>query len=431
MNYQQTIGYLFSQLPMFHRIGPAAYKANLDNTLALSEYFGHPERSFPCIHIAGTNGKGSVAHMLAAILQQQGYKTGLATSPHLKDFRERIRINGRMIPKSWVTSFVKQHKGFFEQIKPSFFELTIALTFKYFAEQQLDVAVIETGLGGRLDSTNIVHPEVSVITNIGYDHMNLLGNTLEKIAAEKAGIIKPGVPVVIGKLQQDIHHVFEQKAASCNSPLSVASADYRFLDQQLLLDNGQLLQKLTYNTSRGRMQVATDLLGLYQRENVATVLQAVDVLTQAGRYSVHSENLHKALGQTAKLTGLKGRWQVLGKRPLAIADTAHNADGIMMVMQQLQSVEAERLRIVFGMVDDKDIESVLGLLPTKAIYYFTRPDVPRGMDSSILAEKARKLGLNGKVFPSVRQALDQARQEAGKKDVIFVGGSTFVVAEVV
>ena len=431
MNYQQTIGYLYSQLPMFHRIGPPAYKANLDNTIALSEHFGQPERKFPAIHIAGTNGKGSVAHMLAAILQQQGYKTGLATSPHLRDFRERIRINGQMIPKSYVARFVTRNQQLFEDIRPSFFELTIALTFHYFAEQQPDIAVIETGLGGRLDSTNIITPEVSVITNIGLDHTHLLGDTLEKIAGEKAGIIKPGVPVVIGRRQPEVQHVFETVAAKNNSPLVVASDRYQLIGAHPQSNNGQLVQRLQYQTPEKELTVDCDLLGSYQQDNLATVLQTLETLNAAGRFVVSEDSIRNALWQVGRLTGLKGRWHQLGKRPRVFCDTGHNRDGITLVMQQLQAIPHQQLHMVFGMVDDKDVDSVLALLPPSARYYFCKPDVPRGLDAAILAAKAKAIGLNGITYPSVNEALREARTNATSKDVVFVGGSTFVVAEVV
>ncbi|MFO7977456.1 MAG: folylpolyglutamate synthase/dihydrofolate synthase family protein [Bacteroidales bacterium] len=431
MNYQQTIGYLYSQLPMFHRIGPPAYKASLDNIVILSQHLGNPHHHFPTIHIAGTNGKGSVAHMMAAILREQGYKTGLATSPHLKDYRERIRINGQMIPRKVVSSFVTRHQDLFEQIKPSFFELTIALTFWYFADRQVDIAVVETGLGGRLDSTNIILPELSIITNIGLDHVNLLGDTLEKIAREKAGIIKEGVPVVIGRRQQQIHHVFEEMAAAKRSPVFVAPDNYQFMKSSEGLTAGQMLQELSYKTAEGEIVVHSDLLGASQPENVATVLQGIDVLNAGGRFSVSEDNVLKALTKVSVATGLKGRWQVLGHNPAIICDTAHNTDGVAMVMERLLTIPFRQLHIVFGMVDDKEIDSVLALMPDFASYYFCKPDVPRGKDAKQLADHAAAFGLNGEVFDSVPQALKQAREAAQPNDLIYVGGSTFVVAEVV
>ncbi len=431
MNYQQTIGYLYSQLPMFHRIGPPAYKASLDNILILSEHLGNPHLLFPSVHIAGTNGKGSVAHMMAAILGEQGYKTGLATSPHLKDYRERIRINGLMIPHEVVSSFVTKHQDLFEQIKPSFFELTIALTFWYFADQQVDIAVVETGLGGRLDSTNIIRPELSVITNIGLDHMNLLGNTLEKIAREKAGIIKEGVPVVVGRRQPEIHYVFEEIAAAKGSPVFVAPDNYQFRESVIDPAREPMLQQLRYQTPEGQSIVHSDLLGASQQENVATVLQGINVLNAQGRFKVSEDNVLKALTRVSAATGLKGRWQLLGQHPAIICDTAHNTDGVAMVMDRLLTMPFSKLHIVFGMVDDKEIDSVLALMPAFATYYFCKPDVPRGKDARLLADQAAAFGLKGEVFDSVNQALKMARSAAQAADLIYVGGSTFVVAEVV
>lgn len=431
MNYQQTIGYLYSQLPMFHRMGPPAYKASLDNILTLCHHLGNPQHLFPSIHIAGTNGKGSVAHMLAAILHQQGYKTGLATSPHLKDYRERIRINGLMIPRKVVASFVTKHQDLFQQVKPSFFELTIALSFWYFARQQVDVAVVETGLGGRLDSTNIIQPRLSVITNIGRDHMNLLGNTLEKIAREKAGIIKQGVPVVIGRRQQEIHHVFREIAAAKESPVIVAPDNYHLIKSSADAARGQALQQLTYETPGGEITVHSDLLGASQHENVATVLQAIKVLNAGRQFVVSENNVLEALTKVSAATGLKGRWQVLGHQPAIIADTAHNTDGVALVVERLLTMPFGQLHIVFGMVDDKEIDPVLALMPRFARYYFCRPDVPRGMDATLLARRAAALGLTGEVFHSVAGALASARAAAETNDLIYVGGSTFVVAEVV
>ncbi|MBW6498002.1 MAG: bifunctional folylpolyglutamate synthase/dihydrofolate synthase [Bacteroidales bacterium] len=432
MNYQETLEYLFSQLPMFHRIGPAAYKANLDNTLALSQHLGKPETKFRSIHIAGTNGKGSVANMLASVLQQQGYKTGLATSPHLKDFRERIRINGQMIPKREVAAFVSQHRHFFEKLNPSFFEITIALTFDYFARQQVDIAVIETGLGGRLDSTNIVSPEICIITNIGLDHMNLLGDTLPKIAAEKAGIIKEGVPVVIGKFQPEIHHVFEEVAAGKNAPLLLAKDYFEPALAEIKEYLGQPLQQISFQSPSGeRKTFATDLMGSYQEENLAAVLTTVALLNRQDNISVSDNALREGLCRVQQNTGFKGRWFQIGKRPRIIVDTGHNMDGLQLVIKQLSKLNFEKLHIVLGMVDDKDISGVLSLFPQTAKYYFCKPNVPRGLDVQKLAAKARELGLHGEPYPSVKMALQAAKGRAAARDLIFVGGSTFVVAEVV
>ena len=432
MNYTETIGYLQSQLPMFHRIGAAAYKANLDNTLALSEYLGRPETKFRSIHIAGTNGKGSVANMLASILQQQGYKTGLATSPHLKDFRERIRVNGKMMPKKKVIDFVKNHRHFFEKLNPSFFEISIALTFDYFAQENLDIAVIETGLGGRLDSTNIILPEVSVITNIGMDHMNLLGDTLEKIASEKAGIIKESVPVVIGKFQPEIHHVFTNLAAQKKARLTMANELFCFASAETQEILGKLFQEMVFKTPYGEMRTfKTDLLGAYQQENLATALATTEVLNQQCAFKVSEKAIADGLLQVKENTGFKGRWYQLGKRPRIICDTGHNADGIKAVLNQLASLKFNKLSIVLGMVDDKDIKAILSLFPKNARYYFCKPDVPRGLDPQNLANMAKMAGLKGRVYPTVKAALERAKKEASKNDLIFVGGSTFVVAEVI
>lgn len=432
MNYKETMGYLFSQLPMFHRIGPAAYKANLDNTLAFSQYLGNPETKFRSIHIAGTNGKGSVANVLASVLQEQGYKTGLATSPHLKDFRERIRINGEMMPKREVARFVNKHRHFFEKLSPSFFEITIAMTFDYFARQQVDIAVIETGLGGRLDSTNIVLPELAIITNIGMDHMNLLGDTLDKIAREKAGIIKEGVPLIVGKHQPDIHHVFSKLAGEKNAPLYLAKDYFEFASAETKELSGQLFQEITFKTPSGEMRkVTTDLLGSYQQENLATVLTAIDILNKGSNFNVSCQAIEAGLANVQKNTGFKGRWYQIGKRPRIICDTGHNADGIARVTSQLSSLEYDQLRIVLGMVDDKDISGVLSLFPQTAIYYFCKPDLPRGLDPHKLAHIAQTHKLNGAVFPSVKEALLAAKNQSATRDLIFVGGSTFVVAEVI
>lgn len=432
MTYKETLEYLHHQLPMFHRIGPAAYKANLDNTIAISNRLGNPEKHIRAIHIAGTNGKGSVSNMLASILQQHGLKTGLATSPHLKDFRERIRINGKMIPPKEIQQFVNQHKEFFDTIKPSFFEISIGLTFDYFKKQGVDVAVIETGLGGRLDSTNIITPMLSIITNIGMDHMNLLGDTLEKIAGEKAGIIKSGVPVVIGRNQPGISHVFSAKAETLKADLYEAWKMYQPLKASLAEVSGRKLQELIYQKPCGKeISVLTDLLGFYQLENMSAVLTAIQVLQDRNLMHIPQTAVQEGLAHVGRNTGFMGRWQQLSKHPLVFCDTAHNADGIQEVVRQIEAQQYNTLRVVFGMVDDKDSNAILQLMPSNAVYYFCKPDIPRGMDHNVLAEKARNFGLKGKVFDSVQAALKQAKREALRRDLIFVGGSTFVVAEVV
>ncbi|HAJ99597.1 MAG TPA: dihydrofolate synthase [Bacteroidales bacterium] len=432
MTYKETLEYLYSQLPMFHRIGPAAYKANLDNTHALSNHLGNPEKQFKTIHIAGTNGKGSVSNMLASILQEHGMKTGLATSPHLRDFRERIRINGKMIPKIEIAKFVTRHKDFFQTIQPSFFEISIALTFDYFARQKVDIAIIETGLGGRLDSTNIITPELSIITNIGMDHVNLLGDTLDKIAGEKAGIIKYKTPVVIGRDQPEIFQVFSNKAQTLQAPLYKAWEMYCPKGISTSIVAGKPMQNVHFNESgSGEYVVATELMGRYQQENLAAVLSALKILSLNGKISVDPQTIERGLANISKNTGFMGRWQMISKRPRIVCDTAHNVDGVKLVIDQLLNISHKTLRIVFGMVDDKDITNILSLLPVDAQYYFCKPNIPRGLDPAILAKQAAMHGLKGAIFESVSAALKCAKHDASPNDLIYVGGSTFVVAEVV
>lgn len=430
MNYRQTLEYLYSQLPMFQRIGAAAYKADLNNTLELCRILGNPERKFLSVHIAGTNGKGSVSHMLASILQEAGFNTGLHTSPHLKDFRERIRINGRIVPASYVTTFVKRYKDTFDLIRPSFFEYTAVMAFSYFADEQVDIAILETGMGGRLDSTNVVTPVLSVITNISMDHMTFLGDTMEKIATEKAGIIKPGIPVVIGELQEETRQVFSQKAAQLGSPLVTASEEYAVLPATTeKMPSGQMMDVFNKD-SLILAGLKCPLLGKYQRRNISTLLSVTEQLVKAG-FRVDENAIRQGIMNVVKNTGLKGRWQVVGRMPKVILDVAHNEAGLKEVISQLQDEEYERLHWVLGMVNDKDTGSILGMLPGDALYYFCKPEIPRGLDASLLAERAQEADLRGKVFPSVRQALDAAISSAGKEDLVLVAGSTFVVAEVV
>lgn len=427
MNYQDTLDYLFSQLPMFTRIGAAAFKKDLTNTLALCELLNKPHTQFKTIHVAGTNGKGSTSHMLAAILQQAGYKTGLYTSPHLKDFRERIRINGQMIPEQEVIDFVAKYREHFDAIKPSFFEWTVALCFDYFARMEVDVAVIETGLGGRLDSTNVITPQLSIITNIGWDHMDMLGDTLPKIAAEKAGIIKPGVPVIIGEYQEETWPVFTQKASAENATITLA-------DDVVQLQSIQFEAKgIEVNaTINGAAPVAftCDLPGLYQQHNIKTVLASVSALQQIG-YNISNAHIINALGAVKSLTGLGGRWQVLQERPLMVADTGHNVNGLHYVLAQIKQQSYEHLHVVLGMVRDKDISKVLQLLPTDATYYFTNAAIPRALPAEELQAMAEPFGLKGMVFESVVAARDAALKAASPNDMIFIGGSTFIVAEAV
>ena len=396
---------MFNQLPMYQKQGAVAYKADLSNTQLLASYLNHPEYNFKSIHVAGTNGKGSTSHMLASILQEQGYKTGLYTSPHLRDFRERIKINGKMISESAVVTFIEENKNFFEKNKLSFFEMTVGMAFDFFSKEEVDIAVIEVGMGGRLDSTNIIIPEVSVITNIGLDHTAFLGNTLEQIAAEKAGIIKDGIPVVIGKSQKETKEVFKTKALDHKSPIYFA-------------DQGT------------EIEYESDLKGIYQKENKRTVLKAIQVLREVG-WVVNDQSVETGFKNVVSNTGLLGRWQVLQKNPLVICDTAHNKEGLEFVMEQLQGQECDQMHIVLGAVNDKDLDSILPLFPKDATYYFTRPDVPRGLDEKELQKKANKFHLNGMTFSSVTEAYLSAKQVATERDLIYVGGSTFVVAEII
>ncbi len=430
MDYNATLDYLFSQLPMFQRTGPAAYKNSLENTLKLDEYYGHPHRKYRTIHVAGTNGKGSVSHMLASVLQAAGYKTGLYTSPHLKDFRERIKINGQMMPESavvdWVSNFVTNNDLW--KIQPSFFELTVAMAFDYFADQEIDVAIMEVGLGGRLDSTNIIEPDVSIITNIGLDHTNLLGDTLEKIAGEKAGIIKTGVPVVIGTTQAETAPVFNAKAQEVDTAIYFSDQEYNVAYSLLSMDGKQHLNV----QKQGKdifSELALDLLGQYQHKNIPPVLKAVDLLNEKG-YKIAEDNLRAGLASVVATTGLLGRWQVIGNNPLTVCDTGHNEDGIKSIVKQLENTAYKQLHFIFGTVGDKDPGKVLALLPKQANYYFVKADIARAMDADELAKRAKEFGLAGEVYISVNEAYKKAQLVADKTDMIFVGGSTFVVAEV-
>jgi len=428
--YQQVLDFLYSQLPMFQRTGAAAYKDNLDNTIRLDEMFGHPHRLFKTIHVAGTNGKGSVSHMLASILQEAGYKTGLYTSPHLKDFRERIRVNGKMIPEEAVVKFTEsfQVKNKTEKLEPSFFELTVSMAFDYFRSKQVDVAVIEVGLGGRLDSTNIITPEVSVITNISFDHMALLGDTLPKIAAEKAGIIKKNVPVVVGETTPETSSVFEQFAEKVQTRLSFADQEYH-TDYSMQTIDGKQSLNIRKNGELFYTDLKLDLLGIYQRYNVPTVLKAIDLLNEKG-WNLAEPQIRSGLLKVIENTGLQGRWQIIGHNPLTICDTGHNPGGIKLVVEQINQTAWKQLHIVIGMVNDKDQDEVLSMLPANAYYYFTKASIPRAAEPEVLASKAEKFGLKGICYPSVRQALSAALANAGENDLVFVGGSTFVVAEI-
>ncbi|HEX2617718.1 MAG TPA: folylpolyglutamate synthase/dihydrofolate synthase family protein [Flavobacteriales bacterium] len=403
MDYAGTLAYLHARLPMFSRIGKAAYKADLSNTHALMDLLDHPEHGLKCVHVAGTNGKGSTSHMLASILQEAGLRTGLHTSPHLKDFRERIRINGAMIPEQAVVDFVERYKEQFEPISASFFEWSVALTFDHFRAERTDIAVIETGLGGRLDSTNVVTPEISVITNIGWDHADLLGGSLEAIAGEKAGIIKPGVPVVVGEASGNIAAIFRQKVAEVGAPI-------HFVDQHAPLP------------------YALDLSGPHQERNARTVVAAVRVLQQKG-WAITDDHIRKGLANTMANTGFAGRWQTIGHDPLTIVDVGHNEDGLKVVREMLQRTPHKQLHIVLGTVNDKDTARMFAQLPQNATYWFCKADIPRGLDAVELRERALAAGLKGEAFPSVAAALAAARHAAAPGDLVLVTGSVFVVAE--
>ena len=424
MTYQETIKYLFEQLPVYQRSGKAAYKADLENTLELDKYFGHPHRRFRTIHVAGTNGKGSVSHLLASILQSAGFRTGLYTSPHLLDFRERIRLDGRMIPEKEVIDFVAVNRDIIDRIHPSFFEMTVALAFDYFRRAEVDVAVIEVGLGGRLDSTNIITPDLSVITNIGMDHTMFLGNTLSAIAKEKAGIIKNNIPVVIGRRQEEIADVFCQKAKKMKSPIYFAS---QMIGLKKVLEDGTF-QHISVASEALSGTFSLPLLGNYQQENLLTVLASVVKLREAG-YSVPDSAIHQGMEKVTEQTGLAGRWQVISRKPLMICDTGHNADGIERISAQLKRITVDKIHIVWGMVNDKDVQGIMKLLPQNALYYFTRASIPRAMDEHILGKLAGEAGLKGETYPDVSAAVAAARKNASDNDLIFIGGSTFIVAE--
>lgn len=428
MNYEETLDYLFAQLPMFHRIGAAAYKANLDNTHAICEFLDHPENKFRSIHIAGTNGKGSTSHMLAAILQSAGYKTGLYTSPHLIDFRERIRINGEMISKNAVVGFVEKYKTQFEKVQPSFFEWTVGLAFDYFANEKVEIAVIETGLGGRLDSTNVITPLLSVITNISWDHANLLGDTLKKIAAEKAGIIKNEIPVVIGEVREETAVVFTDKAASVSAPIVFAEVLLRAEQKETTVPDRQVFsiyagKQLLFDS------LEIDLAGHYQRKNILTVIESVLKLNENG-FRIEEEHIRAGLGNVRGLTGLMGRWQTISESPRIVCDVGHNEDGIREILNQLALLSYDRLHIVFGVVNDKDVTSILKLLPVNARYYFCKANLPRALGQEELKNQAQNFGLMGEAYDTVYDAFLAAKNAAEKSDFVFIGGSTFVVAEI-
>jgi len=415
---------------MYQRMGKAAYKADLGNTVELLNLLNNPHEKFKTIHIAGTNGKGSVANIIASVLQDAGFKTGLYTSPHLKDFRERIKINGEMISEEEVIGFVESNLSGFEKIRPSFFEMTVGMAFDHFAKNKVDITVVETGLGGRLDSTNIINPLVSVITNIGYDHMQFLGNSLEIIAGEKAGIIKQNVPVVVGRKQPETKNIFEQKATEKGSELYYAEDHYDIKLLQNLKPNEQFID-IWKDNQLFLEEVNSPLLGFYQQENIATALMALDVLSSTCNMNIEPNNIREGIEYLHKNTGFIGRWHVLDTNPLTICDTGHNEEGIKAVVQQIMSTTFDHLHFVFGMVNDKEPEKILALLPRNATYYFCKPDIPRGMDAEVLQQKAEEMGLTGLSYSSVDRAFSSAFNNARPRDLVFVGGSTFVVAEVI
>ena len=405
MNYQETTNWMFNQLPMYQLQGASAYKKDLTNAHLLVNHLDNPQKNINCIHVAGTNGKGSTSHMLASILQEAGYKVGLYTSPHLKDFRERIKINGIEISEEFVCDFINQNKVFFESNDMSFFEMTVGLAFDYFAKEKVDIALVEVGMGGRLDATNVIIPLVSVITNIGLDHTQFLGNTLEAIANEKAGIIKTKIPVIIGEYTDETKAVFLAKAKENHSEIYFAS---------------DLIQE----------PLTSDLIGDYQVHNTKTVLQTVTIINSQKKFKISEANVKSGLLNVVKNTGLEGRWQQLGEFPKIICDTAHNKNGLKIVIKQIQKEKFDTLHIILGVVNDKDLDKILPLFPTNAIYYFCKPNIPRGLGSQILKEKATQFGLTGKVYNSVSESYTKALQNASKSDFIFIGGSTFVVAEI-
>lgn len=423
MTYQEATTYLFTAAPLFQNIGAGAYKEGLSNTHLLDEHFGHPHRNYRTIHVGGTNGKGSTSHTLAAILQSQGYRVGLYTSPHLVDFRERIRVDGEMIPEQRVIDFVENERSFFEPLHPSFFELATALAFQYFAEEKVDVAVIEVGLGGRLDCTNIIQPDLSIITNISFDHIQFLGNTLPKIASEKAGIIKHNVPVVIGEAgDNEVRAVFEKEVQTVDTEIFFAEEDDELTDFTLSPKDGYSYNTKSYGKLHGQLS------GYCQEKNIRTILAAIKVLNRQG-YNIGTDAVKKGLANVCQLTGLMGRWQTVCGQPLTICDTGHNVGGMQYITKQLQETPHEKLHIIIGMVNDKDVNTVLSMLPKDAVYYFTQASVKRAMPAKEFAQIAQKHDLRGRCFENVASAYNAAKKKAGKNDLIFIGGSTFIVAD--
>ena len=421
MDYTETVSFLYKNLPIFQRVGAVAFKSDLTNTLALCEALGNPQTKLKSIHIAGTNGKGSSSHMLASVLQTAGYKTGLYTSPHLKEFTERIRINGQEVDPDFVIDFVEKIKPQIEKIKPSFFEITVVMAFEYFAQQQVDVAVIEVGLGGRLDSTNVITPLLSQITNISWDHMDLLGDTLPKIAYEKAGIIKPKVPVVISERQPEVENVFILKANETRSPIKFAT------DKFITTRKPDGTYSVAHNDQK--VTLVLDLKGAYQAKNLAGVLACLEELRNIG-FIISDQHVEEGLKKVMSSTGLRGRWQTIGTNPLVICDTGHNEGGIREVVSQIAEQKFQHLHIVLGMVKDKDVSGVLSLLPSQATYYFCQADIPRAMQATDLKEKAERFKLRGKAYADVNEAIRAAKESSQPDDFIFVGGSTYIVAEI-
>ncbi len=430
MNYSEVLDYMYRQLPMFHRIGAAAYKANLDNTHAICKLLGNPELKFPSIHIAGTNGKGSTSNLIASVLQESGLKTALFTSPHLKEFRERIRVNGIMIPEEKIIEFVENYREVFEEIKPSFFEWTFGLAVHYFAEQKVDIAVIETGMGGRLDSTNVVSPLITIITNIGFDHMAFLGDKLETIAIEKAGIIKDKVPVIIGETHRKTSSVFIETAKLHNSKIQFADKNYFLRNIKLSEATAEHLILDVYDHKKLIFeQLYCPLTGNYQYKNIRTAFAALTEINKTS-FKLSEEAIRAGFSNVLKNTGFMGRWQKLQEKPLVICDTAHNEAGIKLVVKQLSQQSFKHLHFILGMVNDKEIDQILELLPKRATYYFCKADIPRGLDTNFLAGKAILKGLRGACYPSVKKAYDAAMHNSTTNDLIFIGGSTFTVAEI-
>ena len=422
-DYRSTLEYLYKNLPMFQRVGAVAYKPDLSNTIALCKTLGNPEQKVRSVHIAGTNGKGSTSHMIAAILQSAGYKTGLYTSPHLKEFTERIRINGREVEEGYVVDFVNRVKPEIEKIRPSFFEITVAMAFDYFALNKVDIAVIETGLGGRLDSTNVITPLLSLITNIGFDHMDILGDTLAKIASEKAGIIKEGVPIVISEQQPEVEGLFTTKAKELKATLSFASQRFS------LKQTGAEIFDVYDQDLLFLSNLNPELRGSYQRKNIPGVLASIKELQHQG-LAITTQHIRQGIENVTKLTSLKGRWQKLGEAPLIICDTGHNVDGLKEVVAQIRLQRFDKLFVVLGMVRDKDITSALRTLPAEGHYIFCQATIPRALDAEMLSEQAKVFGLRGEVIKDVNEAIRFAKAKATKDDFIFIGGSTFVVAEI-